>query len=262
LNGGYSYRKNHTKRRQFNGPGEYVNTSADFDSNYFSSELGISYNLKIDKLTVQDSTLVEGLSIQPLVSIGYAREEVDGYIEDFDSAFQDPGCIRSGVLTPVDPFEPPFFQICNGNFVDVSEGGNFPRFPRGLVGGSTIREFSSQTIESIPLKVGVLISAQFGNPEFGISGISVGTSYTHDFDDQKRTVEAMSIDRPATSVEYEERNRNRNYLSVPFALRFNLGLLRGTFSYEADIGFDERERADTFLLQVRVPVSLAALGGG
>ena len=88
-----------------------------------------------------------------------------------------------------------------------------------------------------------------------MTNINLGTTYTHDFDNQRRTVKSEFVPNPAFSVEYEEKNRNQDFVSFLGALDFNLLNLAGTLSYQGDVGFDEREYAHIFTLQLRVPLS-------
>jgi len=238
LTGGISRRENiDTLRREFNGnvvtssfatAQEIVQTKGNTDSDLYSVELGLAYRFSF-----------QNMAIQPLASIGYQREEVDSYTEDFEAAFQRP--IPS-------KFNPP------QQFVQV--GQDAINNPDGS-SRSTVRKFDDQTIESVPLRVGALFTTSFADPDADItlSNLSLGATYTHDFDDQKRTVNGDSINFPNFSVKYEEQNRNQDYMSVTGAVDFRIAMVRGTFTYQQDIGFDERERAHVFRLQARVPLS-------
>jgi hypothetical protein len=175
------------------------------------------------------------LSLQPSISIGYQREEVDAYTEGFDAAFQRP------------VGEQQFVRVGEDAIIDPFDGRS----------RSTIRSFNDQTIESIPLKTGVLFSAPLGDPaaDFRLSNVALGALYTHDFENQRYNVKALSINSPPLSVDYREKNRNQDFLSFTGALDFKLGVVRGTISHQQDVGFDERQRAYIVRLQLRVPVS-------
>ena len=218
----YSRRDIETKRREFNDAFQFFENEADFNSDNYSIDLGVAYRFDVAQLT-----------IQPQASFGYRREEVDGYTEDPGRQFED------------NPGSPLF----DGDFEEVRPGD--PTFDPTL---DTRRRFNDQTIESIPLTLGILLGYPLGLgvPWFELSNVRGGVSYTHDFEDQKRTVEARSINFPEFSVEYEEQNRNEDFVTFTGSLEFGLfGRLRGAVTYEHDEGFDERERADRVRLQLR-----------
>jgi len=218
----YSYRDVETRRREFNSAIQYFENEADFSSNNYSVDLGVAYRYDVAQLT-----------IQPQASIGYRREDVDGYTEDPGRQFED---------SPGNP-------LITGDFVEVRPGD--PTFDPD---DDTRRRFNDQTIESIPLTLGVLLGYPLGVgvPWFELSNVRGGVSYTHDFEDQERTVQARSINFPSFSAEYEEENRNQDFVTFTGSLEFGLfGRLRGALTYEHDQGFDERERADRLRLQLR-----------
>jgi hypothetical protein len=217
----YSYRDIETKRREFNDAFQFFENEADFNSNNYSIDVGVAYRLDVAKL-----------SIQPQASIGYRREDVDGYTEDPGRQFED----NSGS------------PVFDGDFEEVKPGD--PGFDPD---DDTRRRFNDQTIESIPLTLGVLLGYPLGieTTWAGLSNVRGGVSYTHDFEDQKRTVEARSLNFPEFSAKYEEQNRNQDFVTFTGSLEFDLLGLRGALTYEHDQGFDERERADRVQLQLR-----------
>lgn len=223
----YSRREIETSRREFNSALQFFQNDADFDSDNYSVDLGAAYRFDV----------AEG-SIQPQVSIGYRREEVDGYTEQAGRQFED---------DPTSPF-------VTGDFVAIARDD--PLFQEDQ---DTRRTFNDQTIESIPLTVGLLFGYPLADPAatppmFGILNIRTGVSYTHDFEDQKRTVSGTSENFPILSTEFQEENRNRDFMTLTGSLDFRLFGLRGAFTYEHDIGFDEREEADRVRFQLRTPL--------
>jgi hypothetical protein len=226
--GSYSRRNIDTRRREFNSEIQFFENEASFNSNNYSIDGGVAYRIEAG-----------GATIQPQLSIGYRREEVDGFRENAGRQFED---------DPASPF-------ITGEFVPIGPGD--PEFDPAQ---DTRRRFNSQTIESIPLTVGILLGYPLGpDPAtnaaiFAPSGLRVGLSYTHDFEDQKRTVRAISENFPPFSVEFEEENRNRNFVTFTGSLEFGVIGYRGVFTYEHDEGFDERSRADRVRLQLRVPL--------
>jgi hypothetical protein len=179
-----------------------------------------------------------GAALTGLTSILYQREEIDGYTERVESVFAQPA--GSKQITQISEDELP---------------------------GNKVRKFNGQTINSIPFKVGALASVPVdkvfsasidkgkAGKGFALTTMNVGVTYTHDFDNQRRTVKSEFVDSPDFSVEYEEKNRNQDFVSFLGALDFDLLNLVGTISYQGDVGFDEREYAHIFTLQLRVPLS-------
>ena len=54
------------------------------------------------------------------------------------------------------------------------------------------------------------------------------------------------------SAEYDEQNRNQDFVTFTGSLEFGLfARVRGALTYEHDQGFDERDRADRVRLQLR-----------
>ena len=201
-----------------------VQAKGDTAADLYSGELGVSYRVGFEN----------GAALTGLASILYQREEIDSYTDKVELAFEIIG--RGGELR----------QVPKESYISQA-------------GTDEVRKFNSQKIESIPLEVGALFSIPFGdgatNRALSFSNFNLGATYTHDFDDQKRTVKGTYPDDPARSVEYEEENRNQDFISVFAALDFNILNVAGTLSYQRDQGFDEREWANIISLQLRVPLS-------
>ena len=126
----YGRRDIETKRREFNSAVQYFENEADFNSNNYSVDLGVAYRYDVAQL-----------AIQPQASIGYRREDVDGYTEDPGRQFED---------SPDNP-------LITGDFEEVRPGD--PTFDPD---DDTRRRFNDQTIESIPLTIGVLLGYPLG----------------------------------------------------------------------------------------------------
>lgn len=200
-----------------------VQAKGDTHSNVYSAELSVNY-----RVSLQSGAALTGLS-----SFLYQLEDIASYTEMVDSAFE------IGTLGQVE-------QISKSQF--LGDGGSHQ-----------VREFNSQTIGSLPLEIGALFSypiSDWGSGGvFSLTNLNLGATYTHDFDNQRRTVKSEFEPEQAFSVEYKEKNRNQDFVSFLGAVDFNLFNLFGTVSYQADVGFDEREYAHIFTLQLRMPLS-------
>jgi hypothetical protein len=227
LTGRYARRDNiETLRREapliLGGNRFIVQAQGDTHSNVYSSELSVNYRVGFEN----------GASLTGLASLLYQLEEIDSYTEHVDSVFSAEG----GRIE----------EISKREFLD-SEGS------------AQVREFNSQAIASLPLEIGALFSTPVGDlgreGVFSLTNLNIGMTYTHDFDNQRRTVRSESLENKALSVKYKEKNRNQDFVSFNGALDFDLFNLVGTVSYQGDVGFDEREYAHVFSLQLRVPLS-------
>jgi hypothetical protein len=192
-----------------------VQAKGDTHSDVYSAGLGVNYRVDF----------ANGAALTGLSSILYQVEEVDSYTETVESVFR--------VVSPEE-----VVQVTIDDFI-------------GSEGTGQVRKFNSQTIKSLPLELGAL----FAYPLTNLVNLNLGAMYTHDFDSQRRTVKSEFVARPQLSVEYEEKNRNQDFVSVMAGLDFNVLQMAGTLSYQGDVGFDEREYAHIFTLQLRVPLS-------
>jgi hypothetical protein len=205
-----------------------VQAKGDTHSNVYSAGLSVNYRVGFEN----------GAAITGLSSFLYQVEDIASYTETVDSVYS----VSGGQIE----------QISKSQFLT-------PRRAGGDGGRNQVREFNSQSIGSLPLEVGALFSYPTGDlitiGVFSLTNINLGTTYTHDFDNQRRTVKSEFDTNRALSVEYEEKNRNQDFGSFLGALEFNVLNLAGTLSYQYDVGFDEREYAHIVSLQVRVPLS-------
>jgi Autotransporter beta-domain len=219
LTGGYARRTNiETLRRStelFAASRFVVEAEGDTDSDVYSAGLGVNYRVDF----------ANGAALTGLSSFLYQVEDIDGYTETVQSVST---VSIEGVVD----------QVPISTYIDSG-------------GSEQVRKFNSQTIKSLPLEVGALFSYPLGK----LVNLNLGTTYTHDFDNQERTIKSEFVANPGLSVEYEEKNRNRDFVSVMAGLDFNLLNVAGTLSYQGDLGFDEREYAHIFALQLRVPLS-------
>jgi Autotransporter beta-domain len=205
-----------------------VQAKGDTHSDVYSAELSVNYRVSFQN----------GAALTGLASFLYQLENIASYTETAESAFQ------IGAFGQVE-------QIPKSEFLAPRQAG-------GAGGSDQVREFNSQSIESLPLEVGALFSYPFdgsGSGVFSLTNLNLGTTYTHDFDNQRRTVKSEFEPDQALSVEYQEKNRNQDFVSVIGTLDFSLFNLVGTISYQGDVGFDEREYAHIFTLQLRMPLS-------
>jgi hypothetical protein len=174
---------------------------------------------------------------------------VDDYRETLGGFFFD-----EDVLT-LDP-DAPLEDVIDGEADFVSA----EPFPEDVI---TTRRFNGQTIESIPLTVGALISLPVPPPSGGIdlSGARFGLSYTHDFDDQERAVIGVPIGAnriPSFALRAEEQNRNQDFITISASVDIDIfGFATASLGYERDQGFDERTSADSVRLLFRVPLGLS-----
>jgi Autotransporter beta-domain len=232
LTGGYARRANiETLRRETETvfPNRFiVEAKGDTHSNVYSAGLGVNYRVGFKN----------GAAITGLSSISYQLEDIASYTERVQSVFSTSG----GQIE----------QISKSQFLTPRQAG-------GDGGRNQVREFNSQSIGSLPLEIGALFTYPTGDllsiGVFSLTNLNLGTTYTHDFDNQRRTVKSEFEANQSLSVEYEEKNRNQDFFSFLGALDFDLLSLAGTLSYQYDVGFDEREYGHIFTLQLRVPLT-------
>lgn len=212
------------ERREFENKAQLGVADSEFDSDLWFSEVGLSFKWAYGSF-----------AITPNLLLRYQREKIAGYSEEQSAAFADENgsdCVLRG--------------SCSGNFQRQSN----PPF-------TVARKFNEQTIESIPLRIGVLGSAAIDayvdeDDRYGLQSVVLGPTYTHDFADQERLVTAEPIGENLAdlTVVYTETNRNRNFISVTAAANGILGPLQTTLTYQRDVGLDEKISADIVRLQL------------
>jgi len=228
---GISHRSYKSKRREFWNTNIYSVNEGKYDSWVYDFEVGISKTITFSSVT-----------ITPVASIGYHRENADSYTEDratvyFGNEFfgaSDVGLNEQ--LFPSSRFDVADFNDVAFNASDVN----------------TRRNFSDDKIISIPLTLGMTV----GYPVSDAIAISFGASYTHDFSDQQRTLYSQSVSPqlfPGSTNRdylYQERQHNRNMVSLQGGLTYALtDTISASLDYRHDFGMGDSDRGDADFVQ-------------
>jgi hypothetical protein len=222
---------------EFDRLGHYYNEGS-YDSWLWDFELGATTSFKLGFAT-----------ILPTISIGYHREDAEGYSDTTKQAFFTENPVTAGSTE----------NLAVNRFIE----GDCTVFIPGRESGNVFcgdRDFSSDHIVSIPLSVGFTSDI----PVAENVSLILGAMYTYDFADQERTLSSKSfvptgpsgefVEDPTFSYLYQERQHNRHMVSLETGLSISFTeSFRAFLDYRHDFGLEgERSSADFVQLQLRI----------